>query len=397
MKEANSQQGAKALVQKSTNRILTLKHSFVLMCLILVYGQAYSQTIPVLSSSDKMIKPPSTNSYTSVRCTLQDKAGNLWFATTGAGVYRYDGKSFTNFTEKDGLLSRVVFCIIEDKAGNIWAGTDNGVYRYNGKRFSHFPLRGIDNTNYNFFHKPPLLSASLKIVQQANPVYTMISDKIGNIWFGTGKYGLVKYNGQSFTNFNYHGGQWKMVPKDSVIFDDEYYRQSVQNLLEDSKGNIWFSSMSYGIHRYDGKTITKFVTDKPTKGGAFYMTEDKKGKIWFATYENGVYSYDGESVENFTKKDGLCMNGVTSMLADSKGNMWFGTTYADEKGRTQGCINRYDGKSITTFPVDGLDNSSIWNIFEDKSGNIWIGARNVSLYKYDGRTITDFSEKAAKQ
>lgn len=393
MKGSHHNQFDDALPHKSIKDIFLL----VLICMIFVYDPAKSQTIPVIASPVKMIKPPSTNSYTSVRCTVQDKAGNLWFGTTGAGVYKYDGKSFINFTEKDGLLSRVVFSIIEDKAGNIWAGTDNGVYRYNGKKFSHFPLRGIDNINYNFFHKPPLLNASLKIVREANPVYTMISDKIGNIWFGTGKYGLVRYNGQLFTNFNYHDGKWQMVPKDSVIFDDEYYKQAIQHLYEDSKGNIWISSMAYGIHRYDGKTITKFVTEKPIKGGAFYMTEDKKGKLWFAVNGNGVFSYDGNSVENFTKNDGLCMNGFTSILVDSKGMIWFGTTYSEEKGRTQGCINRYDGKSISTFPIDNLDNSSVWNIFEDRNGNIWIGARNVSLYKYDGRAFTDFSDKPAKQ
>ncbi|MCP4216157.1 MAG: hypothetical protein GY765_16025, partial [bacterium] len=35
--------------------------------------------------------------------TYEDKSGNLWFGTYGGGVSRYDGKSFTSFTEKDGL------------------------------------------------------------------------------------------------------------------------------------------------------------------------------------------------------------------------------------------------------------------------------------------------------
>lgn len=393
MKAFNHQYSVKAFIYKLTGNT----YAFVLVFMFFALRQALAQTIPVHASAVKLIKPPSTNSYTSIRCTVQDKAGNLWFGTTGAGVYRYDGKTFTNFTEKEGLVSRVVFSIIEDKSGNIWVGTDNGAYRYNGKRFNHFPLAGIDNINYNFFKTAPVFTSSLKIVENANPIYSIIQDRIGNIWFATGKYGLCRYNGIGFTNFNYRNKHWSEAPKDSIIADEEYYRQAVQCLYEDSKGNIWFSSMSNGIHRFDGKTITKLVTDKPIKGGAFYMTEDKNGKLWFAMSENGVLSYDGKSFENFTKKDGLCMPGATCILADSKGIVWFGTTYANEEGRTRGCINRYDGKNISTFPLDGLDNTSVWSIFEDRSGNIWIGARNASLYKYDGRTFTDFSEKTAKQ
>jgi ligand-binding sensor domain-containing protein len=72
-----------------------------------------------------------------VHCGLRDKAGNLRFGTTGDGVWRYDGKSFTNLTTKDGLGNNSVFCIVEDDAGRIWFGTRNvGVCRYDGKMFT---------------------------------------------------------------------------------------------------------------------------------------------------------------------------------------------------------------------------------------------------------------------
>jgi len=49
----------------------------------------------VSSGQSKLIETQfSGNVYSS----LQDRKGNLWFATTS--VYRYDGKSFKNFTIK---------------------------------------------------------------------------------------------------------------------------------------------------------------------------------------------------------------------------------------------------------------------------------------------------------
>ncbi len=44
----------------------------------------------------KLIRTQGTNKYANVHCGLQDKAGDLWFGTTGEGVYRFDGKSFIN-------------------------------------------------------------------------------------------------------------------------------------------------------------------------------------------------------------------------------------------------------------------------------------------------------------
>src|SRR3954471_19604323 len=66
---------------------------------------------------------------------IRDKAGNLWFATTGKGVYRYDAASkvLSNLTEEDGLCSNNVSSIVEDKAGNLWFNSEHGVCRYDAR------------------------------------------------------------------------------------------------------------------------------------------------------------------------------------------------------------------------------------------------------------------------
>ena len=69
---------------------------------------------------------------------LEDSKGNLWFATIGAGIYRYDGEVFTNFTTKHGIPSNQVTYLYEDRAGNIWIGTESGASRYDGKTFRNF-------------------------------------------------------------------------------------------------------------------------------------------------------------------------------------------------------------------------------------------------------------------
>ena len=75
-------------------------------------------TTTTVVGQSKMMRTQGTD-YTQVSCGFQDRKGNLWFGTSNEGVYRYDGKSFTQFTKKDGLSDNDVKAITEDKAGNI--------------------------------------------------------------------------------------------------------------------------------------------------------------------------------------------------------------------------------------------------------------------------------------
>ena len=65
------------------------------------------------------------------RDLLQDRNGTMWFATW-KGIISYDGKVFTNHTLKDNLIHFHVVSVFEDSKGNIWCGTARGgLYRYN--------------------------------------------------------------------------------------------------------------------------------------------------------------------------------------------------------------------------------------------------------------------------
>ncbi|PHS67615.1 MAG: hypothetical protein COB12_02425 [Flavobacterium sp.] len=70
---------------------------------------------------------------------LSDGKGNLWMTTYGGGVWKYDGKTLSNFEIKNGKENVLLFTIYQDNNGIIWLGTDNdGVYKYNGKTFEKF-------------------------------------------------------------------------------------------------------------------------------------------------------------------------------------------------------------------------------------------------------------------
>jgi ligand-binding sensor domain-containing protein len=119
------------------------------------------------SASGKLIMASNPN-Y--VLTLIIDSENNKWFGTWGGGVSKYDGKSWKNYSQADGLGGNFVNALAFDSKGNLWAGTNGGASYFDGKIWR------------NVSEKEGLLN---------NNVFAIAFDKEGNKYFGTWK-GLSK-------------------------------------------------------------------------------------------------------------------------------------------------------------------------------------------------------------
>lgn len=330
----------------------------------------------------KIIRTQGTQSGV-VNCQLLDKDGNIWFSINGEGVFLYDGKSFSNFTIKDGLCNNNVDAIIQTKSGDIVLGTNRGICKYDGEIFTKYPI-------------PDTLS-----------ITSLLEDKNGNLWFGTFGDGIFRYNRKTLDNF---------LNNNDKKLNLEIETQLILDILEDKSGNIWFSSWNGGgIWRYDGKdfknflpstdyyksnqdkrdfsnqkNIDKLISYSPsddyiTDDMIFSMTEDKAGNIWFATRDHGICYYNGKTFTSLGRNEGFGSRGATAILQDDKNIFWI--TTADIG------VWYYDGKTFKNFTEnEGLVNNAVMNVLKDKSGNLWFGTKFFGLSLYDGKTFTTFSK-----
>jgi len=83
-----------------------------------------------------------------------DPNGNLWLATNGEGLYRWDRtrNSFQQFNIASGLPSDVLYRIEPDGNNNLWISSDNGLIRFNRKTFSvntYTTTNGISHNEFN--------------------------------------------------------------------------------------------------------------------------------------------------------------------------------------------------------------------------------------------------------
>jgi ligand-binding sensor domain-containing protein len=80
---------------------------------------------------------------------FEDRAGNVWLGTIGDGVARYGvspgsvagEKSLAYWSVADGLVGDTVVSICEDRDGNLWFGTHSGLSKYDGRTFTNFTTK----------------------------------------------------------------------------------------------------------------------------------------------------------------------------------------------------------------------------------------------------------------
>ena len=249
------------------------------------------------------------------------------------GVSRYDGDTFRIFTTADGLAYDIVKDIVEDKTGTLWFATGFGVSQYDGKNFDNLTLNG------------PM---GMQVLPESwNDISAITQDTAGNLWFGS-MAGIIYYNAQT-SRFRYFG-----VDSDFSPFQEmgKAGTAHITDLLFDTKESLWMSQdgtdeESSGIRRYDGKKLTTFPqSEELPMNSVNNILQDSNGNLWFTGVkklppklnetedsvsmlfpeaESGVSVYNGETFQNFKTDDGLPSNRVWSVFEDSSGKLWFAT------------------------------------------------------------------------
>ncbi|PCJ82015.1 MAG: hypothetical protein COA49_03370 [Bacteroidetes bacterium] len=301
-----------------------------------------------------------------------DKSGNIWFTTLREGVFKYDGKIFTNFSVKDGLCSNTVNAVVEDDKGIMWFGTAKGLCSYDGTNFINIPLPQDDSQSVS----PETGLPS----RQTETILSLIQASNGDFWIGTDAKGAYRYDGKTFTSFLKFKG--KIQPEDYV------YNNCITSIIEDKNGHIWICSFTHGgLNEFDGNTmIHHALKDGYGDGMISTSSMDKNGNLWFGTRNGGIYKYDYKNFENIADTKTGEQIAMASVLEDRNSTFWI-ASFA-RKG-----AYKYDGESFIPLDVEGSEKlNDIKFISEDKDGNIWFGGRYGLLWRYDGEVLKDFTQ-----
>jgi len=118
---------------------------------------------------------------------------------------------------------------------------------------------------------------------------------------------------------------------------------NVNRIIEDSDSNLWFATDN-GLCFMEVKTgrWKTFYKDKQEQAKVFLaLCEDSRGRIWAGTYSSGVYVLD-----------------------------------------------RRTGKELAHYSNDDFNCNFVFDIFRDRSDNIWIGGVNGNIICFNTKTDT---------
>ena len=321
----------------------------------------------------------------------EGKEENIWMASAGGGVSRYNGEEFYHFNDETGFNTYIVYDILQDKNDWFWfAGRLGLITIYDGVAYRELHIEGLEYLT----------------------VFDLLKDQFDNIWITTENHGVLKYDGKELFQYSTTQGlstnHILSLEEDSrgriwigtfdgginIIGENEIILMNsatgvpiskVWDLHRDHSGNIWMATENEGVFKSARDKIFNYTVDSglPTN---YYVSvyEDSQYRIWLASYGKGALILGEDYYSQITTKEGLSLDYLWDITEDSFGNIWFGT---DGGGISLYCRQKF--KNIRD--TNGLPNSFVFSTVEAENGDLWFGTFGGGIVRFDGSDYESFS------
>lgn len=312
-----------------------------------------------------------------VSAILQDAHGFMWIGTQD-GLDRYDGYSFTHFSQQPnarGSLPRnFVRALAQDRSGTLWIGTDGG------------GLATRDPATGRIAARRQLGSAVL--TSPTERVRALHVDRNNRLWVGTADAGLIVIDlaHESVRHLRFDSRDEASLSDDSVLA-----------IAEDQRGGIWVGTAK-GLDRVDPETVR--VNRHPTRSDpsraampegttVTSLMHDSEGVLWIGT-SSGLLRLDPRTTTPvlFRHRDGdprsLPSDVVEALLEDESHRIWIGT----ENGLA---LWSRVTNTFATYNHNGTDPSSlpaneVRVLYQDRGGVMWVGTASDGAARWNPRS-----------
>lgn len=296
--------------------------------------------------------------FTAINSVIDRDAHQFWVATN-SGLFSFDTNTGT-FTLFDQIGDRPVLDVIIDQSGRIWAAATDGLFLVEDERFESIQKFTTESEG-----------------EQSLPhgyVNSLYEDREGRIWVGT-KDGLCLWNEDTrdFTIFDERSGAASLSSTD------------VLDVAGDRFGRIWMGTYGGGIevlHDYVGPGSGR--VDRVVSGKCIRLTVDAEDTVWAAmSGGGGLVRFDvGEalrpddiSVERFQRVLGdewsLGEDSIFSVFEDREGDIWVGT-YGDGVNYYCKRGKRFAVEEKGTVLGESISENSVTCFFEEDD-YFWVG------------------------
>ena len=350
------------------------------------YNDSYTGSKPYFSSESTKRNMFPSIAYKS----LQDTTGVFWITTRYEGIRKCVSlnssfsftqcKSASDYTEANDILA-----LFEDDKQRLWISTQDNrvcIYEKNGQFLG-------------FLNKKGEITKAESTFANALSIY---QDRKGVFWIG-GNQGLFKLTPKSgeaaaFTVHSYASSKGGKFSPISLIVND---------ILEDSRGRIWLTTLDGGLQLLDESDgEIRFIHKNnlfknnypPTVLLTKCLFEDTGGNIWVGSSEGiTVFSNEFEHPEHIKfffynpENTDLVNSSISDIYQDKDGIMWF-TSFG---GGLFNISNSFYLGETPDFVSYNCDNKLFPSdlalcIQEDNEGFLWVVTEDA-IVKFDKKNI----------
>ena len=145
----------------------------------------------------------------------------------------------------------------------------------------------------------------------------------------------------------------------------------VQAFAETADHALWIGTTD-GLLRFDGSRFRYFQRENTPALGAdsvFCLTVTRDGTLWIGVEGGGLVRYRNDNFREFTARDGLSNSVVRAIFEDRDGLLWVGTD--------QGLFQLHGERLVRVDATDRIPELSVHAITQDRSGAIWAGGTSL--------------------
>lgn len=276
---------------------------------------------------------------------------SVWVGTPG-GLFRWDGKRWSQFGPKEGLPSSLIrrLKVLQDGTLVIW--TAGGLARWKAGRIELWPrgepFPGLPAPNSDWFG--PL----------GGPVeffpFEWQQTSLGETWAIEPRR-LCRNDGR----------RWVVLP---LAEGGDLFRYG-SALAKDSRGTVWVGNAGKGVLRLVDDRVRQLDEADGLPGRAVRATERTlDGSLWIGS-EGGISRWREGSLQTWTPHEGLPARGIRCLKGDQNGRLWVGT----ENG-----VLWFDGQRFV--PAPGAPQVSIPRISEGTDGTLWLATSGAGIFRW---------------
>ncbi len=260
-------------------------------------------------------------------------------------------ENFEFISLEHGITQSYVYDIIQDEKGFLWLATADGLNRFDGYNFLPYKHNRSDSTTIS-----------------DNIIHSIDIDQEGKLYLGAKGLNIFDPYAE-----NVHV---KHLTSHNNIDDD------VLDVCIRENGQIWIATYN-GAKQYlpEKDTLIAYVYNKNKSNSISNdrinsIYEDNSHTLWIAT-ENGLNKYldDKDAFESYHIKKGRGYDNILKVYEDDEGRFWcIASQIVCFFDRT---------KARFIMPDKGVfDEKYITSVFQDHTGQIWLGSLNRGIYNF---------------